>query len=72
MGIAPRVMSATSPCIESGAGPGRLAVGDAAITMDPLSSQGVMWALESGLAGAEAVSAHLRGNTTALDETRPA
>ena len=66
-GIKPCVVSATSSCLEHVVGPGRLGVGDAAMTVDPLSSQGITWALESGLAGAKAVDAHLRGGRTALD-----
>lgn len=62
-----RAVSAASSYLMCVVGPGRLAVGDAAMTMDPLSSQGVMWALESGLAGAKAVDAYLRGNTMALN-----
>ena len=41
-------------------GPGWLAVGDAALSFDPLSSQGVLFALYSGIRGMEAV---LRGLT---------
>ena len=40
---------------ESAAGPGWLAVGDAVLSFDPLSSQGVLFALYSGIRGMEAV-----------------
>lgn len=40
---------------EQVAGPGWLAVGDAALSFDPLSSQGVLFALYSGIRGGEAV-----------------
>ncbi len=40
---------------------GRLAVGEAAAAFDPLSSQGVVWALESGLTAARAIDRHLEG-----------
>ena len=43
-----------------------VAVGDAAAAFDPLSSQGVSWALESGLMAAEAVDGQLRGDHEAL------
>jgi flavin-dependent dehydrogenase len=36
-------------------GPGWLAVGDAALSFDPLSSQGIFFALYSGIRGAEAI-----------------
>jgi 2-polyprenyl-6-methoxyphenol hydroxylase-like FAD-dependent oxidoreductase len=45
-------------------GPGWLAAGDAAMTFDPLSSQGILMAMISGMeAGAAAVSA-ISGDTT--------
>lgn len=47
-------------------GPGWLAAGDAAISVDPLSSQGLMNALFTGLAVAEAADRHLGGDATAL------
>lgn len=43
-----------------------LAVGDAALTFDPLSSQGLFNALYTGLSGAEAVHRHLHGDSLAL------
>jgi flavin-dependent dehydrogenase len=43
-----------------------LAVGDAALGFDPLSSQGLFNALYTGLAGAEAAERHLSGDATAL------
>lgn len=46
-----------------------LAVGDAAVTFDPLSSQGIFNALYTGLAGATAIHAHLEGgDSSALSE----
>jgi flavin-dependent dehydrogenase len=51
----PRVLDASVQVSESVAGPGWLAVGDAALSFDPLSSQGVLFALYSGISGAEAV-----------------
>lgn len=53
----------TQPCI----GPGWLCVGDAALSFDPLSSQGIFNALYTGLASAEAVERHLRLGTHFLE-----
>jgi flavin-dependent dehydrogenase len=41
-------------------------VGDAAMTFDPLSSQGICRSLESGLLGARAIAAALDGDDSAL------
>ena len=48
--------AAHSAILDSVAGPNWLAVGDAALSFDPLSSQGIFNALYTGLAAAEAVS----------------
>lgn len=63
-----RVVSACSARLQDVAGPGWLAVGDAALSFDPLSAQGVAWALESGLAAARALDASFRGEWGALDD----
>jgi flavin-dependent dehydrogenase len=47
-------------------GDGWVAVGDAALAVDPLSSQGLMTALYTGAAGACATDARLRGDRDAL------
>jgi flavin-dependent dehydrogenase len=47
-------------------GDGWLAVGDAALSFDPLSSQGLFNALYTGLAAAEATDRHLSGDGDAL------
>ena len=60
--------SARSAVLEPAAGEGWLAVGDAAISFDPLSSQGLFNALFTGLAAAEAVDSHLRGNQLSLTQ----
>jgi flavin-dependent dehydrogenase len=44
-----------------------LAVGDAASSYDPLSSQGIYKALSNGLLGAETVQAALNGDVHAID-----
>src|ERR1044071_7069474 len=43
-----------------------LAIGDAAMSFDPISSQGLLNALFTGLAGAEAADRHLAGDTISL------
>jgi flavin-dependent dehydrogenase len=57
-----RIVPACSSRPEVVVGPGWLAVGDAAMSFDPLSSRGVTWALESGLAAAQAHDTALRGD----------
>jgi flavin-dependent dehydrogenase len=47
-------------------GDGWLAVGDAATTFDPLSSQGIFKALQSGIFAAYAISDHLAADSGAL------
>ncbi|MGO4713519.1 tryptophan 7-halogenase [Bradyrhizobium sp. 2TAF24] len=47
------------------AGPGWIAVGDAALAFDPLSSQGLFNALYTGLAGAETADRMLAGDAAA-------
>jgi 2-polyprenyl-6-methoxyphenol hydroxylase-like FAD-dependent oxidoreductase len=47
-----------------------LAVGDAAISFDPLSSQGVLTALVTGIAAGQALHAHLAGDQDALTTYR--
>jgi flavin-dependent dehydrogenase len=62
--------AAHSATLEPCAGPGFLAAGDAALAFDPLSSQGLLNALFTGLAAAETADSHLRGDVTALDRYR--
>jgi flavin-dependent dehydrogenase len=49
-------------------GDGWTAAGDAAAAFDPLSSQGILTALYTGLSAGKAVDARLRGDTAALQE----
>ena len=49
------VMPANSSTLERVTGANWLAVGDAAMAVDPLSAQGIYRALESGIAAAEAI-----------------
>lgn len=62
------IVSARSAVLDPAAGDGWLAVGDAAISFDPLSSQGLFNALFTGLAAAEAVDSHLKGNLLSLTQ----
>lgn len=63
----PRAWAAGSSCLVETAGAGWLAVGDAAAAHDPLSAQGIVRALMSGLRGAEAVTSALAGRGQALE-----
>jgi flavin-dependent dehydrogenase len=60
------VTSVRSAVLDPVAGEGWLATGDAAISFDPLSSQGLFNALFSGLAAAEAADSYLRGDGRSL------
>jgi flavin-dependent dehydrogenase len=55
----PRVIGSRSGVLEQAAGDGWLAVGDAALTEDPLASNGLVTALKSGLEGAAVVADQL-------------
>ncbi|MFE1409842.1 NAD(P)/FAD-dependent oxidoreductase [Streptomyces sp. NPDC058746] len=48
-------------------GDGWIAAGDAAVVFDPLSSQGILTALYTGLGAGQAIDAHLRGTPGALE-----
>lgn len=63
---APFVIAANSARLESPAGKDWLAVGDAAMALDPLSSQGICQAMESGCRAAGAMHEHWNGDKTAL------
>lgn len=58
--------AAHSAHLDSAAGNGWLAIGDAALAFDPLSSQGLFNSLYTGLAGAEAAQQFLQGTADAL------
>lgn len=66
----PRVYAAHSHRLDSITGDGWLAVGDAASTFDPLSSQGIFKALRSGILAAYAVCDTLKGDARALTKYR--
>lgn len=65
-----RIAAAHSSALQPGAGPGWFAVGDAALSFDPLSSQGLFNALYTGLAAAEACHRQLHGEPTASADYR--
>ncbi len=58
--------AANGASLASPVGDGWIATGDAALAFDPLAAQGLFNALYTGLAAAEAVDRHLRGDTAAL------
>jgi flavin-dependent dehydrogenase len=62
----PRIVSANSSRLDCVAGTGWVAVGDAAMAYDPLSSQGILAALETGAAAAAAIHAYLQGDGSRL------
>ncbi|GAB7530721.1 tryptophan 7-halogenase [Pseudomonas sp. 3A(2025)] len=62
----PRACDASGGQLQQCSGDGWLAVGDAALAFDPLSSQGLFNALYTGLRGAEAVHRVLQGEPQAL------
>lgn len=60
------IVAAGSARLERAAGDGWLAVGDAAASFDPLSSQGLLNALTTALLARDAIRAHLAGDGAAL------
>ena len=61
-----QLISASSEILDCSAGKNWLATGDAALSFDPLSSQGIYYALKSGLLAARAIQESLHGNRTAM------
>jgi 2-polyprenyl-6-methoxyphenol hydroxylase-like FAD-dependent oxidoreductase len=64
----PRVVAAGTSRLDRVSGDGWLAVGDAAAARDPLSGQGLVQALASGVQGGEALARHLAGDAAAIGE----
>lgn len=60
------VRAARSQRLDRLGGPGWLAVGDAAISFDPLSSRGIAKGIEHGMRAAQAILAHFDGDGTAV------
>ncbi|HEY0379178.1 MAG TPA: FAD-dependent monooxygenase [Pyrinomonadaceae bacterium] len=67
---APRGAAAHSARLVQFDGEGWLAAGDAAISFDPLSSQGMLTALFTGMEAGNALDAHLSGDSDALNRYR--
>jgi 2-polyprenyl-6-methoxyphenol hydroxylase-like FAD-dependent oxidoreductase len=65
--LAVRVRRADSGRLHHAAGPGWLAVGDAAAAHDPLAATGVRRALDDGIGAGRALLDHLDGDQAALD-----
>ncbi|MFG3227267.1 NAD(P)/FAD-dependent oxidoreductase [Kitasatospora sp. NPDC048194] len=65
-GAAPRRAPAHVSRLDTVHGPGWIAAGDAAAAFDPLSSQGILTALYTGMRAGRAVHASLDGDTGAL------
>ena len=59
-------ITAASEVLDRSGGTGWLAIGDAALSFDPLSSQGIYKALQSGLAAAATIEAVLQGQQAAV------
>ena len=62
-----RVSPAHSRVLDQACGERWAAVGDAALSLDPLSSMGIGFALSSGIQAARGISAALSGDSTVLD-----
>jgi flavin-dependent dehydrogenase len=67
MQTAPKGTAAHSARLNRFDGEGWLAVGDAALSFDPLSSQGLLTALYTGMEAGHALDARLAGDMDALD-----
>jgi flavin-dependent dehydrogenase len=63
----PSVVFANSTFLNPPIGPNWVVAGDAAISFDPLSGQGVINALESGIKSAEAIQLSFSGKESALE-----
>src|SRR5262249_33678836 len=63
---APVVVSANSSRLSEVVGDGWLAAGDAAVSFDPLSSQGILSAMSSGQQAADAVCRWMHGDRGAV------
>ncbi|MER6958084.1 tryptophan 7-halogenase [Streptomyces sp. NPDC000618] len=61
-----RVLAAGSACATPAAGPGWVAVGDAATATDPLAARGIVTALATGLVGARAILTDRAGDANAM------
>jgi len=66
IGERPRGTDAGSARLDRFVGEGWLAAGDAVVSYDPLSSQGILTALYTGMKAGQALHAHLAGDGAAL------
>ena len=64
---APEIHPAGSGALDRAVGEGWIAVGDAALSLDPLSGQGIIKALHHGVLAAYAASDHLAGKPGVLE-----
>jgi flavin-dependent dehydrogenase len=67
LAASPCVIAAGSACLAPVCGAGWLAVGDAALSHDPLSGRGIAAALSGGRSGARAFAAFARGDMRAVE-----
>ena len=67
MNSEPEITAANSARLDHMTGDGWIAAGDAAISFDPVSSQGIFNALYSGLKAGRALESHLSGEPSALE-----
>lgn len=63
-----RIVSAASVVRRPAAGPGWIAIGDAALAFDPLSGQGVLKSIETGVRCASVIAKYFDGDLSALEE----
>jgi flavin-dependent dehydrogenase len=64
----PRIVAAETSRLDRVVGDRWIAAGDAAMSFDPLSSQGILTAIYAGMGAAGALSSHLSGDETATTE----
>lgn len=63
-----KAVSANSARLGCSAGSGWIAVGDAALSFDPVSSQGILTAIFTGMKAGQAVAEKLSGNSDAISD----
>ncbi|WP_199819686.1 tryptophan 7-halogenase, partial [Streptomyces sp. NRRL S-118] len=61
-----RIVRTATSCTSPAAAPGWAAVGDAATTSDPIAARGIITALATGIAAADALHADAAGDSAAL------
>jgi len=64
----PRIIAADTSRLDTITGAGWIAAGDAAASFDPLSSQGILTAIHSGMGAARALAGNLAGDESAISE----